>query len=247
MTTKLKAILLVAGEGTRLRPLTYLMPKCLVHVGDKPLLWYSVKNLLDVGVGEFCFVVGFKAQKIQDFVNSYFPNLKATFIFNKKYHTTNDLYSYYLAIPFLLGQNSFRIIGDLFYSRSILVGLLQSHKPFIAAVEEKRKPNPKDYLVAIDKTTGTISQYTNVVPSSHRQTLALAEGLEYIRADFSTQMARTVRKLVRNRHSGEYTESAYQNLINQGHLLYYRQLTKRDFWLEIDTLADLRLAKTHAI
>ena len=54
----MKAVILAAGKGTRLRPLTEDKPKVLVEVDDKPLIEYAFDSLIDIGVSEFVVVVG---------------------------------------------------------------------------------------------------------------------------------------------------------------------------------------------
>jgi glucose-1-phosphate thymidylyltransferase len=75
----MKAIIPVAGAGTRLRPLTYTQPKALIPVAGKPLLGYLIEQLQDLGVNEFIFVIGYLGDKIEDYVNSNHPDLKAHF------------------------------------------------------------------------------------------------------------------------------------------------------------------------
>jgi glucose-1-phosphate thymidylyltransferase len=75
----MKAIIPVAGAGTRLRPLTYTQPKALIPVAGKPLLGYLIEQLQEIGVDEFIFVIGYLGDKIEDYVHSKHPDLKAHF------------------------------------------------------------------------------------------------------------------------------------------------------------------------
>lgn len=68
----MKAILPVAGIGSRLRPHTHTLPKALVHVAGKPILGHILDSLLPVGVDEVVLVVGYFGEKIVDYVqNNY--------------------------------------------------------------------------------------------------------------------------------------------------------------------------------
>lgn len=75
----MKAIIPVAGAGTRLRPLTYTQPKALIPVAGKPLLGYLIEQLQEIGVQEFVFVIGYLGDKIEDYVKTKHPDLKAYF------------------------------------------------------------------------------------------------------------------------------------------------------------------------
>ncbi|MBU1659459.1 nucleotidyltransferase family protein [bacterium] len=65
----MRALLLAAGEGTRLRPLTLRTPKCLVPIKGKPLLHYWLENLSGAGVDEFLINTSYLAKQVESFVN----------------------------------------------------------------------------------------------------------------------------------------------------------------------------------
>jgi mannose-1-phosphate guanylyltransferase len=66
----MKALLLAAGFGTRLRPLTNHTPKCLVEIGGKPLLSYWIDPLLEAGVSEFLINTHYLNEQFQDYVEN---------------------------------------------------------------------------------------------------------------------------------------------------------------------------------
>lgn len=74
------AIIPVAGAGKRLRPLTNLRPKPLVPVAGKPILSYIIDNLIDLGVTEFVFVIGYLGDKVKTYVKSTYPKLHTRFV-----------------------------------------------------------------------------------------------------------------------------------------------------------------------
>lgn len=62
----MRGVILAAGQGTRLRPLTYHRPKPLVPVLDRPMIEHIIKGAVSAGVNELCLVVGYKSQMIRD-------------------------------------------------------------------------------------------------------------------------------------------------------------------------------------
>ena len=84
MSKKLTAIIPVAGAGTQLRPHTYSQPKCLIPVAGKPIIGYIIEQLEAVGVNDFVFVIGYLGDKIKDYVDKAYPNLKKQFVFQEK-------------------------------------------------------------------------------------------------------------------------------------------------------------------
>lgn len=75
----MKVIIPVAGAGTKLRPLTYTQPKALIPVAGKRILDFIIDQLLEVGLNEFVFVVGYLGEKIKDHVDAKYPNIKADY------------------------------------------------------------------------------------------------------------------------------------------------------------------------
>lgn len=76
----MKALIPVAGAGTKLRPLTYTQPKPLIPVAGKPILAYIIDQLRTLGVDEYIFVIGYLGEKIRDYVQTAYPELNATFV-----------------------------------------------------------------------------------------------------------------------------------------------------------------------
>lgn len=76
----MKAIIPVAGIGSRLRPHTHTQPKALVPVAGKPILGHIIDSLKEVGIHEFIFVIGYLGDKIQSYVVEKYPELKKSFV-----------------------------------------------------------------------------------------------------------------------------------------------------------------------
>ncbi|MCI4668410.1 MAG: NTP transferase domain-containing protein [Bacteroidia bacterium] len=77
----MKAIIPVAGAGTHLRPHTHTQPKPLIPVAGKPILGHIIDNLIQAGITDQVFVVGYLKEKIKDYVLTYFGDrINATFV-----------------------------------------------------------------------------------------------------------------------------------------------------------------------
>jgi glucose-1-phosphate thymidylyltransferase len=77
----MKAIIPVAGAGAKLRPHTYTQPKALIPIAGKTILSFIVDQLREVGIDEFIFIVGYLGEKIQDYVEQTYPNVKTHFVY----------------------------------------------------------------------------------------------------------------------------------------------------------------------
>ncbi len=76
----MKAIIPVAGAGTKLRPLTYTQPKALIPIAGKTILSVIIDQLLEAGVDDFVFVIGYLGEKIQRYISRTYPQLKYTLV-----------------------------------------------------------------------------------------------------------------------------------------------------------------------
>lgn len=76
----MKAIIPVAGTGTRLRPLTYTQPKPLILVAGKPIISFIIDQLTAIGVKDFVFIIGYLGEKIKAFVEKRYPELNKEFV-----------------------------------------------------------------------------------------------------------------------------------------------------------------------
>ncbi|MEZ4918723.1 MAG: sugar phosphate nucleotidyltransferase [Saprospiraceae bacterium] len=79
----MKVIIPVAGVGTRLRPHTYTQPKPLMPVAGKPIVSFIVDKLVEAGMTEFVFVIGYLGDKIRNFVEENYPNLTTQFVYQE--------------------------------------------------------------------------------------------------------------------------------------------------------------------
>jgi glucose-1-phosphate thymidylyltransferase len=76
----MKAVILLAGLGTRLRPHTYSKPKPLVQVAGKPVLGHILDSLTELNIEETIFIVGYLGDQIQKYVTDHYPNMRARYV-----------------------------------------------------------------------------------------------------------------------------------------------------------------------
>ncbi len=76
----MKAIISLAGKGTRLRPHTYVTPKPLIRVAGRPVMSYILDDLAELGVDEIVFVVGYMREAIERYVADAYPNITAHYV-----------------------------------------------------------------------------------------------------------------------------------------------------------------------
>lgn len=117
-----KALILAAGMGTRLAPLTNDRPKSLVPVNGKPILMKQIENLHENGIRDITVVSGYRADVLKSAVLERFPEIRL--VESADYASTNNMYSAYLGIRKMFPEGAmqpfFMMNGDVFYDSSVL-------------------------------------------------------------------------------------------------------------------------------
>ena len=115
----MKAIIPLAGKGTRLRPHTYVMPKPLLRVAGRPVMSYILDDLLELGVDEMVFVVGYLRDTIQDYIAEAYPNITAHYVVQEVQDGTAG--AVHLAEPFVDEEVLILFVDTLFDADLTLV------------------------------------------------------------------------------------------------------------------------------
>jgi len=132
----MRAIILDAGEGRRLRPLTNSKPKCLLKINDVTILEHQIFNITEFDVKEIVIVVGYHANQVIEKVKKSF-SLEVRFVLNPIYYKTNTVYSLWLARKFIKDSDFIYLNGDVVFHREVLKRLLDSCHDNCIAVERK--------------------------------------------------------------------------------------------------------------
>ncbi|NFG60791.1 sugar phosphate nucleotidyltransferase [Clostridium sp. CMCC3677] len=126
----MRAILVAAGMGTRLRPLTNTIPKSLVEVNGISLLERQIINLKEIGIDEIVVLTGYLHEKFDNLVKKY--NLVK--IVNDKYDVYNNIYTMYLAREYL--HDAFVIDADNYINKNFLPKAKPEHSEYYSACKE---------------------------------------------------------------------------------------------------------------
>ena len=121
----MQAIILAAGLGTRLRPITDEVPKCMVSVNGIRIIDKQIDNLHKAGVKDIVVVGGYKADVLKKHLERYNG---ITFVENSRYAETNNMYSLYLALKHTEGSGFLLMNADVYFDANIIAGLLEKDK-----------------------------------------------------------------------------------------------------------------------
>ncbi|MHC2296167.1 phosphocholine cytidylyltransferase family protein [Rhizobium mongolense] len=246
VTAPKKAVILAAGFGSRLRPLTDLRPKPLVEVNGTPILHNALRNLEAVGVQEVTIVVGYRKDAIQYACGSRFGGIAIEYVESSVFNKTGSAYSLWLARETLLSGDCYLLEGDVFFEEEALHYLMMSEVTDVAAVAPFDEMMEGSAVLLTD--LGFISGFRM------KQTAAdLVEGgpklfktMNLLRFSVSTVRSTIVPALNDIIGSGAtqaYTEELLAYLVERRGMKLAAVRCDDLKWYEIDSEADLRIAE----
>ena len=235
------AVILAAGRGERLRPLTTSRPKALIFVGRQTILGRILETLEDQGVNKLILITGYRGNLIKKYVRENFPGLHVVFLRNRKYSRTNTLYSLWLAHAQVAGKPFLLFDGDLVFEPRILQAVLKSKASSVLACDGGRRLD-KEAVCVTGEPGGRICQ---IGKQLLRRETVLGEsiGLAKFGGHSSRLLFRVGREVLRKPHGmSAYYEAAFQEMVNRGVLLKTVDI-RGSRWAEIDMRQDLRRAR----
>jgi glucose-1-phosphate thymidylyltransferase len=139
----MRAIIPVAGFGTRLKPHTHSVPKVLLNVGGKPMLGHILDKLVEEGVNKATFIIGHLGNKIEAYVKNSYPNLRTDFIEQKEMLGLG--HAIYTSIPTFDEEELFIVLGDTIFD----VDLKKLFKSEYTSLGVKHVDDPRRFGVAV--------------------------------------------------------------------------------------------------
>jgi glucose-1-phosphate thymidylyltransferase len=204
----MRAIIPVAGIGSRLKPHTYSIPKVLLNVGGKPILGHILDKLLEENITKATFIIGHLGEMIRDYVMSEYPEVESSFVEQESMEGLG--HAIYTAIPTFDEKEIFIILGDTVFE----VDLKNVFKNKVSSLGVKSVTDPRRFGVAVMEN-GYIKKLIEK-PQTPVSNLALV-GLYYI--SDSAALVSCLNQLVKNdlRTKGELQlTDALQIMIDSG-------------------------------
>jgi glucose-1-phosphate thymidylyltransferase len=146
----MKAIIPVAGAGTKLRPHTYTQPKALIPLAGKTILSIIVDQLQEAGIHEFIFIVGYLGEKIQDYVKEKYPHLQCHFVHQNERQGIG--HAILLTREIVGDDEMFIVLGDSICEYNVEEVVKSPH----SMVGVKKVDDPRDFGVAEINEEGVV-------------------------------------------------------------------------------------------
>jgi choline kinase len=118
------ALILAAGLGSRLGPLTLNSPKAMLNYNEKEIILYQLDTLKELGINNIIVVVGYHSHVLIEFINKKYKNIK--FVLNNMYASTNSAYSLNCGISEIKSESYIHINCDILFSKKLLSSLINS-------------------------------------------------------------------------------------------------------------------------
>lgn len=240
------AVVLAAGVGRRMGPLTRDCPKTLLEVGGRTVLGRLIDGLLCNGIRDVCIVTGYRADDVESYVRREYPDVHCWFVRNERFDTTNNIYSMALALESIeIDDDLVLIESDLVFEPEVLGRLLKSGHPNVALVDR--------YRTGMDGTVVSVAPgdevITQVIPSSLQTTsFDFSDKFKTLNIyRFSAEFCRSTFKKLLTYYSRIIDDNCYYELI-LGILIYMQQVQIHaecvvdEMWTEVDDPNDLRIA-----
>jgi choline kinase len=229
-------VVLVAGIGQRLRPLTNDRPKALMDVGGETLLGRTVRLLVEAGVQEIILATGYKEEAIQSAMATC--PVPVRYCWNEAFDRTQNSVSLWLCREAIADRPFFKLDGDLLFHPEVLQRLQEPTHGLVAAVDRKASLGEEEMKVLVDGEL--IRDFGKHLDPK----LSYGEsiGLERVSGVAVSLIFHALGECVDQGKNDLYYEDVYAQVIKNGMNAGFADVSDLP-WSEVDTFQDLEAAR----
>jgi choline kinase len=230
------AVILAAGLGAGLSPLTDKCPKSLLTVGGSFLIERMMRNCLSCGIAQFVLVLGHRADEVRKFVDKTFRGVRVTYVINPRYQDTGSGYSLMLAAAAVGTSEFIKFDADVVFDVKILRRLVDHEMSDVLCIDSHAT---LDVKVATDVQMQVLEIGRALDP-----TLAQGEyiGIEKISAKTGPLLFAELAQMMEHKaHLRDDDETAYVRLVDKEVVFQALDVTGLD-WTGIQTVEDFERA-----
>lgn len=231
-------VILAAGVGSRLRPMTNDKPKCLVTTAGKPILQYQLDAYKEAGIKELIVVVGYEGQAVKEYLK-HNKDFKIKIIDNEIYEHTNNMYSFYLTREYVKGKSFVLNNADLSVDSRLVASMIADERDDLVAVDVGLF-NDESMKVTTNEN-GFISDISKQV--SKEVSVGCSIDFYKFSEKSSTRFFNEMETIIEyDKNLKDWTEVAMQRLFKSQELQFVVFDIKGLPWVEIDNYDDLALS-----
>lgn len=234
----MKVLILAAGFGKRLKPITDRMPKTLIKVRDKPILGHILSTIKKCKINDVLIVTGYKDNLIREYVGSGEKwGLNVNYCHNYEYSTTENILSVKLASQYLMNDDFILINADDLFSPTIISRVMKANGKIVIAVDGEGTLGSEEMKVRTNNGK-IISVTKNMNP-------ALAFGEDIGITKFSREGGHAffdqIDSIIQKKGAHFYFQEAIDQLASSHYPVTYVNVEDEP-WTEIDDHFDLKWA-----
>lgn len=243
----MQVLILTAGLGRRMQPLTTSRHKTLLEISpDQTILARILDSLTAAGLTDVVVVTGYRRDEVVNFLTKNYPDVNFTFVHNERYDETNNIHSVALAFESVDFTSGVILIeSDLIYEDSLITNLIDDTRPNVALLD-KYRPGMDGTVVRMDNE----SLIVDVIPGSRQgddfdfrdsyKTLNIYK----FSPDFCKMtFAPLVKFYSQYINDNCYYELILGMLIAMGHAAVHGSVVESGTWAEVDDPVDLSNAR----
>jgi choline kinase len=231
------ALLLAAGTGSRLFPLTRYSPKCLTLVNGKSILERLVIGLKKKGFKRLVIVTGYEEISIKEFLGTISGNMTIEYVYSPLYRTTNNIYSLWKARE-IINEPFVLVESDLVFDISQLDKMIFPDRIAIAPMA----PWMNGTTVSINQAKQINSFYNDKATHLNKDRYKTVNIYSFSLATWYAIIEKLNQYIAAN-NVNCYYETVFGEMVADGNLSLQAVLFDNKLWYEIDTIADLAEAE----
>lgn len=232
----MKALILAAGLGSRLRPLTDEVPKCMIKVNGVTIIDKQIKNLKENGVKELFIVTGYKGDILEKYITEKYNELDIKILYNDVYDKTNNMYSLNMAKDYLVGEEFIMMNSDVFFEGEIIKSLLKEDYNNLIVCQAQ---NYNEESMKVIVSEGIVTHISKQIDKND----SYGTSIDVYRfgQDASKQLFDIIDIYLNVKNDiNSWSEVAIDDLLK---VSKFKTLDTQCKWMEIDNHDDLRLAE----
>jgi choline kinase len=233
----MKAVILAAGRGTRIRSVHGEHPKCLIEVENTTILDHQLEALSMVGINDVTIVVGYEKEQIIAHVNARkLLTQRIHFIDNPAFAITNNIYSLWLALDWLRGDSFIVLNADVIFDPQILDLAVRPHAPISMIVDPLWRDETMKVII-VDNHVIRMSK--NISRDEFSGTYI---GITVFSKSIQNRVFRKMEDVIAAGRVNDFFNVVVQELANEGVPVGFTS-TDGLPWAEIDDPVDLMFAQ----
>ena len=234
----MKAVILAAGQGTRIRSVHGEHPKCLIEVDNTTILDHQLDALSMVGINDVAIVIGYEKEQIINHVMSRKLSdiQRIHFIENPAFAITNNIYSLWLALEWVHGDSFIVLNADVIFDPEILDVAVRPHAPISMIVDPLWRDETMKVVILDDHV---IRMSKNI---SREEFSGTYIGITVFSKAIQDRFFRKMEDVIAAGRVNEFFNVVVSELANEGVPVGYTS-TDGLPWAEIDDPVDLTFAQ----